>query len=670
MGKSSTSLKKKHSKTSSKSKASSRSKNRKYKSKKVRRHDVSLSSSDYDDSKNIDTSMSSSSEDRSKRKRDRSRTRKDVKSRKKRSRRRSCSSDSSEDSLFARKRKKVKRKNKYDETKEKSRRKKKVKTEASVSLVSSGSRSCSICPGGVDSNDNVEHERSRERTERKEKDKRRSRGRSGSAKSSRYRARSCSPCSSPHGECNCEGTEEKYVPKNKTRWLRSVITVANEGDESRQLSGNETKEEVVDDLDYPCRSNDSNDGGSKRELDHHHTHRVPEEELRAKDDTVDMNGDVNLTEPKLNDTSTLEVCAGTSGSIKEETNGVSGALNDVDLELILRQRALENLRKFLGKVQSHAKASEQKNKIVSQVKQPITDKEELVQDKPNIHNVAIATKFGKQTPVEETSLHVGRRNLVTYPKNNGRNLNVDKEMSGSAKTQMASAPGKVVDADSHSEVVVTESNNNKTGNLELTPSESCHDSLQSRSSLKQTTVSGLPREKLVLAESIKNADTFEAARITSHCRSDSLNDIRGVPSTGPKLSILEPKFKHNNLDKGKDVANDHSQFKSKQTSNSCEPSNAKLPVSEADEEKNATKTTQSSIQNIDGSARDIVESCNIATLESVENNSGKLQDGSNQGSQFEQKTMTVMRGGELVQVSYKVYIPKKTPALARRKLKR
>ncbi|KAK6157380.1 hypothetical protein DH2020_011628 [Rehmannia glutinosa] len=40
------------------------------------------------------------------------------------------------------------------------------------------------------------------------------------------------------------------------------------------------------------------------------------------------------------------------------------------------------------------------------------------------------------------------------------------------------------------------------------------------------------------------------------------------------------------------------------------------------------------------------------------------------GSQFKEKTMFVMRGGEMVQVSYKVYIPKKAPALARRQLKR
>jgi len=589
----------------------------------------------------MDTSLSSSSDDRSKRKRERSRTRKDVKSRKKRVRRRSYSSDSSEDSLYAKKRKKVKRKDKHDETKEKSRRKNKVKRETSVSSVSSEPRR--DVQLGIDSNDNSEYESSRGRTERKVKDKRRSRGRSGSAKSGRYRARSCSPCSSsPHDECGYEQTEDKYVSENKSRWIRSVITVAKEGDEFTELIGNETKEEIVDDLDYPCRSNDSNDGGTKRELDHH-AHDAPEEELRAEDVTGVMNTDVNFTEPKLRDTSSLEVCAGTSESMKEETNDVSDAnLNDVDLESLLRQRALENLRKFRGQVKSTAKTSEQKNRIVSQVKQPVTDNQELVQDKSNISDVAIATKLDKQTPVEETSLPVGRRNLVANPRNNGRGLNLNKDLSGSVKNLMACSPEKVIDADNRNKVV-SESANTMTGNLDSTPSEPCHDSLQICSSLKPTTVPGLPREKLVLAESLKNKGS-----------NDIVKGIRGTPSAGDKPPTHGSTFKHNNLDKGQDDASDHTQFKSKQTSDSRETSDPQLPVSEADEERNAAKIAQSSMQNINSSGKDVDESCNAAgmlTGSSVENNSGNVLDGSNQSSQFEQKTMTVMRGGELVQVS-------------------
>ncbi|RCV09126.1 hypothetical protein SETIT_2G001200v2 [Setaria italica] len=40
------------------------------------------------------------------------------------------------------------------------------------------------------------------------------------------------------------------------------------------------------------------------------------------------------------------------------------------------------------------------------------------------------------------------------------------------------------------------------------------------------------------------------------------------------------------------------------------------------------------------------------------------------GAQFQKKTFSRMHDGETVEVSYKVYIPKKTPALARRKLQR
>ncbi|XP_010929197.1 uncharacterized protein [Elaeis guineensis] len=51
-------------------------------------------------------------------------------------------------------------------------------------------------------------------------------------------------------------------------------------------------------------------------------------------------------------------------------------------------------------------------------------------------------------------------------------------------------------------------------------------------------------------------------------------------------------------------------------------------------------------------------------------NGNKLAEKSTTGSHFEQKTFSRMHDGEMVQVSYKVYIPKKSPALARRQLQR
>ncbi|MCD7468083.1 hypothetical protein HAX54_005881 [Datura stramonium] len=65
----------------------------------------------------------------------------------------------------------------------------------------------------------------------------------------------------------------------------------------------------------------------------------------------------------------------------------------------------------------------------------------------------------------------------------------------------------------------------------------------------------------------------------------------------------------------------------------------------------------------------------VETTSSVRSTSDRLTskhqpDETKDASEFEQKTMSVMRGGEMVQVNYKVYIPKRAPALARRKLTR
>lgn len=57
--------------------------------------------------------------------------------------------------------------------------------------------------------------------------------------------------------------------------------------------------------------------------------------------------------------------------------------------------------------------------------------------------------------------------------------------------------------------------------------------------------------------------------------------------------------------------------------------------------------------------------CGIRTLEERSSND---QAEAKDGEQFQQKTMSVMRSGEMVQVSYKVYIPKRAPALSRRQL--
>lgn len=66
----------------------------------------------------------------------------------------------------------------------------------------------------------------------------------------------------------------------------------------------------------------------------------------------------------------------------------------------------------------------------------------------------------------------------------------------------------------------------------------------------------------------------------------------------------------------------------------------------------------------------VVLAVNDTNQAAGEHSSKEQLDEAKNGSEFEKKTMSVMRGGEMVQVSYKVYIPKRAPALARRQLRR
>ncbi|KAJ0500579.1 hypothetical protein HanHA300_Chr11g0391051 [Helianthus annuus] len=102
-------------------------------------------------------------------------------------------------------------------------------------------------------------------------------------------------------------------------------------------------------------------------------------------------------------------------------------------------------------------------------------------------------------------------------------------------------------------------------------------------------------------------------------------------------------------------------------SSGSQPAELKLPTSRVDN-KILNETSMVDTDNVDQKSTAVVETPSSAPKQ--EGSSKERQNESNDNSQFEKKTMSVMRGGEMVQVSYKVYIPNKAPALARRQLKR
>lgn len=321
MGKSGSSSKKKYSKKKSlkvSSEARRKKRSRRNKSKKLSRHDDSYTSYSDDDSTSSSLISSSSSEGEYKSRKSRSRTRNEVKGSKKRSRRRSYSEDSSNDSLPVKKRRRSKKKPDSDKkNKKKIKKKKKSRRDGYIS----DSASCSTC-GDEDSSS--------------DEDTNTIKGKNGNRKSRNRQMRSSSPYKDD------DDNIENVTMENNPRRLKSVITIATqqeneEGDDMKRYD--EVKEEMVydydHDYDYPsCKSNDSNDGETKKEL-------------------VDNNN--------------ISVMS------KEKDNLESGV---DDLESILRQKALENLSRFRGGIQTKTVVdpvidNKEKNVVENPVSQPV-----------------------------------------------------------------------------------------------------------------------------------------------------------------------------------------------------------------------------------------------------------------------------------------------------------
>lgn len=98
--------------------------------------------------------------------------------------------------------------------------------------------------------------------------------------------------------------------------------------------------------------------------------------------------------------------------------------------------------------------------------------------------------------------------------------------------------------------------------------------------------------------------------------------------------------------------------------------NKKLNEEDESEKKNLLKTAHSVASGIINYSDTGVTNALSEQFTSQGQGPVEEQIESKGGTEFEQKTMSVMRGGEMVQVNYKVYIPKRAPALSRRQLKR
>ncbi|XP_022935713.1 probable replication factor C subunit 1 isoform X2 [Cucurbita moschata] len=568
MGKASSSRKKERSKTSSSQRSRRKSKSsRRLKSKKLRyRHDSpSCSDTDFESSTSV---SSSSSEDDKKVRRSRSKTRKNSKPSKKRSKKQSHDHQSRECSPHPRKRKHSKRSDRYEAKKT---NKKKRRRDASVGATNSDSLGRSTCGDGSSTSSDSEIDRRRGRSGKRKRNMVKTEGR-------RYRSKSRSPCSlcSDGSDFQNEVEDDSYV-ENSCRRLKSIIVVVGEEDELKTFVGNEQQEAVTHQLDdnHPSFGDmNSKDGTSKRELDYVISKEAPEVESKNKIVTPDNRNSLILNDDGVRNEGSNKNHGGVTNdhSLDERKNGCSGnteSINCIDLESILRQKALENLRKFKG-------VSPRNVEIIANCKvENNNDAKQLI------------------SPVSK-SVH------VTFPRDDAE-INVkgfSRQDGGDAVNSM-----------------------------------------------------------IVKGNGFKSTDAIDTAVASMHdpvCSSQNLGKI----SNGS--NAFRPESKVDSFIKKASVDQECIQTKS---------SISDIVVDETAQTQ--TQMTNNDDQNIrNGFGSSAYKSSSSLNPISGENRLDKSRQESGEGSQFEQKTMSVMRGGEMVQVNYKVYIPKRAPALTRRQLKR
>lgn len=582
---------------------------------------------------------SSSSEDDYRSSRSRSRNRKDVKGGKKRARRQSSSRESSEVSPHVRKRKGSRRDDDHEMRKRTGR--KKSKRDASVSSSGSGSRSCSTCQS---SSDEVENGKRRGRLKRKEKGGRRLEKAKRGSKTSRDRSRSCSSCSR-HSEDSEDPIEERVMEESNSRRLKSVITVVKQENESSgELKADEPKEDVYDYDDYPsCKSNDSNDGCSRKELPQY-SHVVSETNRPLDDEQGEVSNIRTCSvEESRKDGKPRYDGDGKNDGLGESNKVLSSTvgLNDDDMESILRQRALENLKKFREGCQTNINPLlTQNDKNDRDLRTPSfvnTDPFQIETPQGDDARVAIASQVNQQNRQPPV-----RGDSTTLPKNDRKTsqLNDDGKYSGTVGSNVASPPAQVVPAGVPTAEVSTAFNyvSNKP---KLVMSRIRREAPNTDLNKKQAAAEESSQANLV-AKSNVNEGGLETAS-TVKLRKETAASVSNRPKPIKSQIRLESPNTHT---------------AQKQESAALEPSQAKL-VRESSMNEGDLGTAQTPPECVNNGMKvdNALDSACVKPSSSSMSTSGdissdKLEDEAMDGSQFQQKTMTVMRGGELVQVRF------------------
>uniref|UniRef100_A0A2P2IXW3 Uncharacterized protein DDB_G0287625-like n=1 Tax=Rhizophora mucronata TaxID=61149 RepID=A0A2P2IXW3_RHIMU len=594
-----------------------------------------------------------------------------------------------------RKRKRSKRNDNYKTRKNsrKERKKKKARRGASICSTSSGSWSCSTCQSASSSSEERQYGRHSGRSGRKEHDKSKFENTKSGTKRRRYRSRSCSSCSRDNRSSDPRN-EKKVTRGNTSKQLMSVITVTKDYKEEKELGKIEHTEEMrYKHDDYPFyKSNDSNNGENNRESLHE-----PCVGSSRKNHIEDENWEhpgvfsVKLTELTDDKDGEDEYArtqsdfdrVGTKDAVSEKKNESSVDVDSVsgnDLEALLREKALENLRRFRGGLSTNTENP------VDQKDGPRVLQEDSFHSTQSDDKVCDRDNGWFEGGSAQTSLHLPEQVAIT-----GRDKARTIIVSGVDKGRLVrSAFRQVLSDANYASITVKDAQESHQaeppngGNLgetsaQISNTATSHD--DNGKDVKTNNASdSTPAEPL--SQNIEKIHDGKNSDNESQSAKDDVHSCNHVAFAGREIINRPVAFDIRKPRMGESLMRQPlptvTTAMMEAVAASGEFNQAKLVTGNSADE-DAAQAEYSANQPSDSGCSDKVSNATQLASDELSSNlisaegdvgTNKLRDEGMEGSQFEQKTMSVMRGGEMVQVSYKVYIPKKTPALARRQLKR
>ncbi|KAL6529707.1 hypothetical protein OROGR_015330 [Orobanche gracilis] len=532
--------------------------------------------------------------------------------------------------------------------------KKKLKKYSS-SYSSSDSESCSTCRSDSTADDS-KRKRSKIIID---SEKERPRGRESHTPCKKPRLRSPSSSSCDRGSKHIDGALPPLTNDNNNNSyngrLRSVIAVVDqrhdEGEENRWEMNSHKEEIVYDRKDYPSlKGPESNEEGNKMEIvnQSHSVGNISGEEITECGKSGINEGRRQLEEV---DMTTFEKGKEIGNSVPVADSG-----GDV-LELILRQKALENLKRFKGRLQTGPMSTNNlksnnvnrsSNVMVENIQNKSTEQEGNAREINQNSGLSRKSDISKLT---EIKILACRENVDK----------MDRNIGLSRKSDISKLTGVKILSDSENVEKMDRNNglSRKSDISKLTEVRILSDSENVEKMDCNVDVSQKkdPSKLTEVGKSLNSENIEKMDRKSGLSRKRDLSQFRKLSDS--KNVEKEPGMGTQTLERPTD--RDALVGCSKEAKSVIPHAVLAETLSRIEAHPGAET------MNVSSSSKTEPSLC----IESMSREHG-LERGNEarDGSQYEQKTMSVMRGGEMVEVSYKVYIPKKAAALARRPLRR